>query len=152
MCKTVKRFATCAVHGTIETSNEVCGLCLKANADLHAAYLQAARALDARVSADKCRTPFPQRKAWPEWVANDAANAAFFAAVPRLNVRMVTHERKPENKRETCGAACLNGKRACSCVCGGFCHGAGECRCQTPEGKAYRDALWASIYASEASA
>lgn len=152
MCKTTLRFVECPKHGTTTgTERNRCAICVNDADPLRVA----AQAAEAAFFARADRQPgamFPERKVWPEWAAMDAARDAYNAATPYLKPRVVKHERKPENTRETCGSACLNGKRACSCVCAGFCHGAGECRCQTPEGKAHRDALWAQVYATKADA
>lgn len=136
------RFLDCLKHGPQPSPvSDRCMICLQENRALHEAYVAAHHALMQRVEADECRTPFPERKNWPEWITDHAASDAFLTAVPRLTKRTVQHERKTENKRETCGSACLNGKRACSCLCGGFCHGAGKCMCNTPEARAWRQQL-----------
>lgn len=128
----------CPVHGTLHHDGSgVCSKCLSEHRSLYDAYARAHRALMRRVDEDRARTPFRRRKEWPEWRQASEAHDAFFGLVPRLKPRVVVHERKPVHKRESCGGACLSGKRACSCTCGGFCHGAGECRCGTPEHKEF---------------
>lgn len=45
-----------------------------------------------------------------------------------LRITKCTHSHA-DKPLERCGALCLNGRRDCSCQCGGRCHGAGVCLC-----------------------
>lgn len=50
--------------------------------------------------------------------------------IPWALVRKIKIRKKPNGGTPGhCGGACLSGKKSCDCLCGGFCHGAGECHC-----------------------
>lgn len=55
--------------------------------------------------------------------------------VPAREVKTPRHLNAGQGHK--CDGRCLNGKTSCGCRCAGFCHGAGACRCGTPEAAAY---------------
>ena len=65
------------------------------------------------------------------WLAGRPVNVPTSGsmAVPLHKRRQIDVATGATARHGKCGGACLGGKRSCDCQCGGFCHGAGTCRC-----------------------